>query len=185
MIESRVSIKYATALFRTAKRTGQVETISADLLQLCDLLRKNSLLKGFLESPQVLEKDKEKLIGSALGPLISEALLSFLTLVVSKHRIQYLLSMAGEFRRLVQEDQGIVEARLITARSTDSILVDQIRQELEKSTGKRVQIKHQMDPHLIGGAVVILGDKIIDRSIRYQLSQLKEQMSALKVHQSA
>jgi F-type H+-transporting ATPase subunit delta len=133
----------------------------------------------------VLEKDKRKLIRSAFGPMISEALFSFLTLVVSKHRIQYLLSMADEFQKLVQEDQGIVEARLITARSTDGILVDQIRQELEKSTGKRVQIEHQMDPHLIGGAVVILGDKIIDRSIRHQLSQLREQMSALKVLQSA
>jgi len=103
-------------------------------------------------------------------------------LVVSKHRIQYLLSMAEEFQRLVKEDQGIVEARLITARSADQALVDQIRQELEENTGKKVEIKLEVDPSLIGGIVVILGDKIIDRSIRYQLSQLKEQMSALKVH---
>ena len=182
MIESRVAIKYATALFRTAKKTNQVEMISHDLEVLSNLLRKNLLLKNFLESPQVLEKDKKELLSSTFKPQISEALFSFLLLVVSKHRIGYLLSMAEEFQRLVKEDQGIVEARLITARSADQTLVDQIRQELEKSTGKKVEIKLEIDTYLIGGIVVILSDKIIDRSIRYQLGQLKEQMSALKVH---
>jgi F-type H+-transporting ATPase subunit delta len=181
MIESKVAIKYATALFRTAKRTNQVENISRDLEALSDLLRKNQLLKIFLESPQVLEKDKKELLNSTFKPQVSEALFSFLMLVVSKHRIQYLLSMADEFQQLVKEDQGIVEARLITARSADQTLVDQIRQELEKSSGKKVEIRLEIDPPLIGGIVVILGDKIIDRSIRYQLGQLKGQMYTLKV----
>jgi len=92
------------------------------------------------------------------------------------------VSMAGEFQRLVKEDQGIVEARLITARSLDQALASQIREELEKNTGKKVEMKLEVDPSLIGGIVVILGDKIIDRSIRHQLSQLKDQMSALKVY---
>lgn len=182
MIESKLAIKYATALFRTAKRTNQVEMISHDLEVLSDLLRENTLLKNFLESPQVLERDKKELLSSAFKSLISEALFSFLMLVVSKHRIQYLLFMAEELQRLVKEDQGIVEASLITARSVDQALVDQIRQELEKSTGKRVEMKLEIDPSLIGGIVVILGDKIIDRSIRYQLDQLKEQMLAMRVH---
>jgi len=182
MIESKVAIKYATALFRTAKGTNQVESIFHNLNALSNLLRENALLKDFLESPLVLEKDKKELLRSTFKPLISEALFSFLMLVVSKHRIQYLLPMVEEFQRLVKEDQGIVEARLITARSADQTLVDQIRHELEKNTGKMVEIKLEVDPFVIGGIVVILGDKIIDRSIRYQLSQLKEQMSALKVY---
>jgi len=182
MIESKVAIKYATALFRTAKRTNQVENISHDLEALSDLLKDNPLLKNFLESAQVLEKDKKELLNSTFKPQVSEALFSFLMLVVSKHRIQYLLSMVEEFQQLLKEDQGIVEARLITARSVDQVLVDQIRQELEENTGKKVEMKLEIDSSIIGGIVVILGDKIIDRSIRYQLGQLKEQMSALKVH---
>jgi len=182
MIESKVATKYATALFGTAKRTDQVESISHDLEAISNLLRKNALLKNFLESPQVLERDKKELISSTFKPLISEALFSFLMLVVSKHRIQYLLSMDEEFQQLVKEDKGIVEARLITARSADQSLVDQIRQELEESTGKKVEIKLELDPYLLGGIVIILGDKIIDRSIRYQLGQLREQISALRVY---
>jgi F-type H+-transporting ATPase subunit delta len=86
---------------------------------------------------------------------------------------------------LVKEDQGIIEARLITARETDQKLLEQIRQELEKTTGKKVEMKKEIDPRLIGGMVIIVGDRVIDRSVRCQLNLLKDQMSALKVHESA
>ena len=182
MIESRVAIKYATALFRTAKKINQVESISSDLELISDLVGKNPLLKNFLESPQILEKEKKGLFSTTFKDRISEALFSFLMLVVSKHRIQYLLPMAKEFNRVAKEDQGIVQARLITARVVDEKLVEQIKQELEKETKKKVEMKLETDPSLIGGIVIILGDRIIDRSIRHQLNQLKEQMSALRVY---
>jgi F-type H+-transporting ATPase subunit delta len=182
MIESRVAIKYATALFRTAKSASEVESISRDLLVISDLLKKNPRLKQLLESPRVLEKDKKQLLDATFAPHISEALLSFLQLVINKHRIEYLMAMAEDFQKLVKENQGIVEAQLVTARSLDRSLADQIREQIEKGTGKRVEMKTKIDPHLVGGAIIILGDKIIDRSIRHQLNQLKEQMSALKVY---
>jgi len=182
MIESRVAIKYATALFRTSKRTGQTESISRDLTTLSELWSTNKLLKSFVESPQIEEKDKKELFTSTFRPLISEALFSFLMLVLGKHRIQYLESMTNEFQRLVKEDQGIVEARLITARSLDRALAEELREELEKATGKKVEMKLELDSILIGGIVIVLGDKIIDRSIRYQLGRLKDQMLALRVH---
>ncbi len=184
MIESRVAIKYATALFRAAKRTDEVQSISDDLKTLSDLLRKSPRLKSFLESPQVLEKDKTDLLASGFKSSISGTLFSFLLLVMEKHRIQHLLLMAEEFEQLVKRDQGILEAQLITARELDETLQNQIRQELERSTGKKVEIVTRVEPRLIGGVVVKLGDKVIDRSIRHQLNQLKEQMSALKVHES-
>jgi len=181
MIESRVAIKYATALFRTAKRINQVESISSDLELISDLVGKNPLLKIFLESPQILEKEKTGLFSTTFKDRISEALLSFLVLVVSKHRIPYLLPMTEEFIRLVKGDQGIVQARLITARVIDQTLVEQIKFELEKNTEKKVEMEIETDPNLIGGIVIIVGDRIVDRSIRHQLSQLKEQMSTLRV----
>ena len=182
MIESRVAIKYATALFRTSKRTGQTESISRDLTTLSELWSTDKLLRSFVESPQVEDKDKRELLTSTFKPLISEALFSFLMLVLNKHRIQYLELITKEFQRLVKEDQGIVEARLVTARALDRKLAERLREELEKSTGKKVETRLELDPSLIGGIVILLGDKVIDRSIRYQLGRLKDQMYALRVH---
>lgn len=183
MIESRLAVKYATALFRSARRAGEVQAISDDLKAFSHLLRTSPKLKSFLESPQVLDKDKKGLVVSGFKPSISEVLFSFLLLVIEKHRIGYILSMADEFDRLVKEDQGILEARLIAARALNKTLLSQFRQELEASTGKRVEIETRVEPRLIGGIVVMVGDKVIDRSIRHQLDQLKEKMSALKVYE--
>jgi F-type H+-transporting ATPase subunit delta len=185
MIGSRVAAKYAVAMFRAAQHAGELERISDDLKAVSDLLKKDPRLKDFLESPQVSEKEKKDLLALSLKPSISPALFSFLVLVLEKHRIHYLQSMAEEFERLFKENQGIVDARLITARELDRTLRDRIREELEKHTGKRIQVHTHVEPGLIGGAVVMVGDKVIDRSVRHQLDRLREQMSALKVHESA
>ena len=182
MIESRVAGKYAHALFSAAKRKNQSDTISADLGTISRLLTEFPHLKTLLESPQILEKEKRELIFNTFRDRISEVLLSFLLLVLSKHRIAYLLPMADEFGRLVKEDQGIVTARLITARQLESALMKDIVNELENTTRKKIEINTEIDPNLIGGIVIVLGDRIIDRSIRHQLNQLKEQMSALRVY---
>ena len=182
MIESRVAGKYAHALFSAAKRINQLDPISADLGTISRLLTEFPHLKILLESPQILEKEKRDLISNTFRGRISEVLFSFLLLVLSKHRIAYLLPMADEFGRLVKEDKGIVTARLITARQLEPSLMEDIVHELEKTTGKKIEIKTDINSNLIGGIVIILGDRIIDRSIRYQLNQLKEQMSALRVY---
>jgi F-type H+-transporting ATPase subunit delta len=184
MIGSRVAAKYAVALFRAARHAGELERISNDLMTVSGLLRKDPRLKDFLESPQVSEKEKKNLLSLSLKPSVSPALFSFLVLILEKHRIHYLESMAEEFEKLFKENQGILDARLITARELDQTLHYQIRQELEKHTGKRIQVHTQVEPALIGGAVVMVGDKVIDRSVRHQLNQLRDQMLALKVHES-
>ncbi len=182
MIESQVARRYAAALFRTAKRTDQVERILDDLKAIADLLRKDPSLKNFLEAPQILDQYKRELITSAFKDLISEALFSFLVVVLDKHRTEYLQAMAKEYERLVKEDQGILQARVTTTRALDPLFRDRLRDELEKTTGKKIEMLLRIDPKIIGGIIVILGNKIIDRSIRHQLNELKEEMLTLAVH---
>ncbi len=182
MIESQVARRYATALFRTAKRTDQVDTILNDLKAIGGLLTKDPNLKNFLEAPQILDQYKRELITTAFKHLVSEALFSFLVLVLDKHRIEYLLAIMKEYERLVKEDQGILQARVITARALDPVFRNRLKDELEKETGKGIEMILKVDSRIIGGIIVILGNKIIDRSIRHQLDELKEEMLALTVH---
>ena len=182
MIESQVARRYATALFRTAKRVDQVDRILDDLKAIADLLRGDPNLKNFLEAPQILDQYKRELITTAFKDLISEALFSFLILVLDKHRIEYLLAMAKDYERLVKEDQGILQARVITTRALDPVSRDRLKEELERTTAKKIEMLLKIDPQIIGGIIVILGNKIIDKSIRHQLDELKEEMLALRVH---
>jgi len=182
MIESQVARRYATALFGTAKRIDQTDRILDDLKAIADLLRKDPNLKNFLEAPQILEEYKRELITTAFKHLISEALFSFLVLVLDKHRIEYLLAMAKDYERLVKEDQGILQARVITTRALDPVFRNRLKEELERTTAKKIEMLLKIDPQIIGGIIVILGNKIIDRSIKHQLDELKEEMLALRVH---
>ena len=182
MIESQVARRYATALFRTAKRIDQTDRILDDLKAIADLLRKDPNLKNFLEAPQILDQYKRELFTTAFKDIISEALFSFLVVVLNKHRIEYLLAMAKDYERLVKEDQGILQARVTTTRALDPVFKNRLKEELEKTTGKRIEMILKIDPQIIGGIIVILGNKIIDRSIRHQLDELKEEMLALRVH---
>jgi len=182
MIESQVARRYATALFRTAKKVDQVNRILEDTKAIADLLRKDPNLKKFLEAPQILDQYKKELFTSAFEHLISEALFSFLILALEKHRIEYFLAMAEEYERLVKEDQGILQAHVITARALDRAFASRLKEELEKNTGKRIEMILVVEPEIIGGIIVILENKIIDKSIRHQLDELKEEMLALRVH---
>lgn len=182
MIEFQVARRYATSLFRTAKRMDQVDRILVELKAIADLLRKDPNLKNFLEAPQILDQHKEEVLTTAFKNSVSEALFSFLLLVLEKHRIEYLLAMAEEYERLVKEDQGILPTCFITARPLDPAFADRLKEEFEKNTGKRIEMISKIDPEIIGGIIVILGNKIIDKSIRHQLDELKEEMLALKVH---
>ena len=182
MIESQVARRYATALFRTAKRIDQTDRILDDLKAIADLLRKDPNLKNFLEAPQILDQYKRELVTTAFKHLVSEALFSFLVLVLDKHRIEYLLAMAKDYERLVKEDQGILQARVTTTRALDPVSRDRLKEELERTTAKKIEMFLKIDPQIIGGIIVILGNKIIDRSIRHQLDELKEEMLALTVH---
>jgi F-type H+-transporting ATPase subunit delta len=182
MIESQVARRYATALFKTAKRIKQTDTILDDLKAIADLLRKDPSWKKFLEAPQILDQYKRELFTTAFKNLVSEALFSFLILVLQKHRIKYLLEMAEEYERLVKEDQGILQTHVITARALDPVLNHRLKEELEKNTGKRIEMISKIDPEIIGGIVVVLGNKIIDKSIRHQLDELKEGMLVLRVN---
>jgi F-type H+-transporting ATPase subunit delta len=182
MIEFQVARRYATSLFRTAKRIDGVEGILDDLKAIADLLKKDPSLKKFLEAPQILDQYKKELLTTAFKHLVSEALFSFLILVLEKHRIEYLLAMAEAYERLVKEDQGILQTCVITARPLDPTFANRLKEELEKNTGKRIEMISKINPEIIGGIIVILGNKIIDKSIRHQLDELKEGMLALKVH---
>lgn len=182
MIESQVARRYATSLFRTAKRIDQVDRVLEDLKAIAGLLRKDPNLKNFLEAPQILDQYKKELLTNAFKNSISEALFSFLLLVLEKHRIEYLLAMAEEYERLVKEDQGILPTCVITARLLDPAFADRLKKELEKNTGKIIEMILRIEPWIIGGIIVILGNKIIDKSIRHQLDELKEEMLALRVN---
>jgi len=182
MRETRVARRYALALFKTAQDGGNLEIVATDLHQISSFSNKDKQFLNYLKAPQVPTEQKIKLLRDLFTTRLSPRLLLFLELLLEKHRTELLPEIADEFEKLMEDHQGLIKARVITATHLDSDVKEQLIAKLEKTTGKKIEIKHKIDKSIIGGIIVYLHNKVIDRSIRQQLQVLKNNLLKVKVH---
>ena len=183
MIDQIASQRYALALFHAAESAGEglTEQIQKELSFISDLWDKNAELRAFLEAPQISGEEKDKLLQTTFKGKISELLLQFLLFLLSKGRLENILGINNQYDELLKEKEGLVDARVITASSLDERSSASLKEKMEKNTGKKVNLIFKLDPDIIGGIKVIVGNQIIDHSIRTELDKLRENLLSIKV----
>lgn len=182
MIRDRgVAHRYTGALFGAAVKNGQERAVLADLQSLEDLHLRDASWQRFLEAPDVPAEQKVALIRSLLQGKVEELVVRFLLLMLQKKRIQHLPLVFEPYRLLVEEHLGVVRARVETAIPLPRELADALRERLERLTGKKIVLEPRVEPAIIGGIIVSLAGKIIDASLRHQLSLLREQLKSAAV----
>ena len=185
MIRDRaVAHRYSAALFGAAVKLGCEDAILADLQSLEDLARHDRSFQRFLETPDVPAERKVEAIGRLLQGRVDDLLIRFLLLMLKKGRLPHLPLVLPQYRQLLEDHRGLVRARVVTAVPLAADLAEQLRARLEKLNGRPTTCELQVDPMIIGGVIVMLGGKIIDASIRYQLSLLREQLRGARVQGS-
>lgn len=182
MIETHVASRYARALFSVARSRGTVDIIASELFQLKSFSDKDRRLVAFLEAPQVLTEHKTAMVRTLFTTRLSPALLSFILLLIEKGRINLLNEIARGYEKLLEEHKGIIRARVTTAVDVDKDFKSSLVEKLKNITGKDVDLIHRIDKSIIGGIIVQLNYKVIDHSIRHQLSSLRHDLMRLKVY---
>jgi F-type H+-transporting ATPase subunit delta len=182
MIETHVASRYARALFNVALSRGTVDIIGSELFQLKSFSDKDRRLVSFLEAPQVLTEHKTAMVRTLFTTRLSPALLSFILLLIEKGRVNLLDEIARDYEKLLEEHKGIIRARVTTAVDVDKDYKARLAEKLKTITGKEVDLIHRIDKSIIGGIIVQLNYKVIDHSVRNQLSSLKHDLMRLKVH---
>ena len=182
MILSGVAKRYAVALFNAAVKQDVAEQVNEDMTSFVALLRENKGLVGFLKSPEILTEAKKQLVVEVFGDRTAGLFVKFILLLIEKKRLIHILSIADAYEQLYEQLQGIVEAKLITAVPLESDLEQQTVERLEKATNKTIRVSKTVDPDIIGGMIVIVGDNIIDGSIRHKLEQMRRSLGEVKVH---
>jgi F-type H+-transporting ATPase subunit delta len=181
MLAQQVAVKYSTALFNIVREKKLVDRAYEQFEQLDAVISADRTLLQFLLAPHILEDKKVALVKDVFGTRLEPLFLEFLLVLIDKHRIGFLHEIVREFRTLVEEARGIIKAAVTTAHP----LVDEERtrltERLEKKTGKTIELVEKIEPSILGGMIVILKDQIIDGSVRYKLSILKEELMKLKV----
>ena len=184
MTDVRVAHRYAKALLASARERGVMNEVERDLVDLREVWERNPGLARFLENPEVGLEEKRQFLNRVFPPPLLALVRRFVDFLLEKKRIESFVEVVSEFSRLVEEERGRLEAQV----STRVPLTDEQRvrlaQSLSRLVGKDVRLAENIDPGVIGGLRVSMQDRVVDRTIRFQLVQLRESLLAARLLES-
>lgn len=181
MLTTTISHRYARAIFGAALEENKLPRVAADMEGLAALIQADPSFLHFLVTPEVLTDGKQEFIRTIFGARLDPMTTNFLILLVDKGRIVHLAEICEDMRRLFEDHQGVLRAEVFSAVALDAQQEARLKKELDRLTGKNVQLKKRLDPSVLGGVVVHLGSKIIDRSLRRGLRELGDRLRHVEV----
>jgi F-type H+-transporting ATPase subunit delta len=173
------SLQYASALADIAVAQGAAKQVKQQLADFSAAYQESGELRTFLASPAVDRAAKHGVIEKLLARINgSKIVRNFLFVVIDHSRAHNLPEIISTFHEVVRQREGIAEAEVSSAVELNATQKAQFAFALEKLTGKRVEPKYSLDPKLLGGAVVRIGDTIYDGSLRNRLNEMRSRLTA-------
>ena len=173
------SLRYANALADIALQQGAAAPVTQQLGDFAAAYATSPELRNFLASPAVSNAQKRGVVDKVAARLgASKIVRNFLFVVIDHRRTRSLPEMFQAFQDVVRERQGIAEAEIASPAVLSDDQKKHITKSLEKLTGKKVEAKFALDPQLLGGVVVRVGDTIYDGSLHSRLNDLRARLAA-------
>jgi F-type H+-transporting ATPase subunit delta len=173
-----VARRYALALYEEARARSVADAVDADVRALGESLGQSRELKSALTSPVISRTRKEAIVRRLFAGRVHELVTNFLLLLIRKEREELAPAVVAAYNALVDEREGVVEARVRSARPLGVEQAETLRRRLESSTGRAIRLVLEVDPALLGGLVVRVGDTVRDASLRHQLDLLHDQFES-------
>jgi F-type H+-transporting ATPase subunit delta len=167
---------YGKSLFEVAKEQDKLDLIREQLGQFADALQDNRDLAVFFFSPYFSTPEKK----DGLGKLLDGAdptLINFLELLIDKHRMPVIFRIRRHFDQLWEEENKVLPVQISTATELDDAIVKQIGDRIAKDTGQKIELTSNVDPDILGGIVLRVGNSILDASIRNRLDNLRKHVA--------
>jgi len=181
MLNKSVARRYAEALFAIAQDTNRVDELQNELELVVQTINSYEDLKAYMLHPLVPPKDKKDVLARIFGDKISEVVKHFLFLVSDKRREAYLEAILEEYKDLANEFKNVLFAEVVSAKELSESDIAMLKERLASVTGKNIDCNVAVDPSLIGGIKVRVGDRIIDASIKKKLELMKDNLKKAKI----
>jgi F-type H+-transporting ATPase subunit delta len=175
-----VARNYAEALLNLARKAEDPAGWGGMLRQVSNAMTTDTTLMRFLDSPRIGNADKSAVLTKALGDRVPRLFLRFLQQLVKNRRLMLIPTIADEYDTLHDAAEGIVHARVTVARVAGEEETKMIGERLSKVVGKTVVPHLQIDPTILGGVVVRIGDTVMDGSLRRKLALLRRRMGTVR-----
>jgi len=176
LLASPVARVYAEALFGIAQDAGTVDEIGGELRSFVELVRADPDIERFLWTPVIEPAVKVEHLRRAMNGRASDVTVDFLCLLVEKRRTGALESIADAYRALADEHAGRARVSVVSATPLSEGVRREITEALRSQLGKQVVIDEEVEPAILGGAVVAIGDRVYDGSIRNRITAFRRQI---------
>jgi F-type H+-transporting ATPase subunit delta len=167
---------YARALFEAAKDDGVLDRAHDELGEFADALDEDRNLQVFLFSPYFSSEEKKDGIRRIVSDA-DERVLNFLELLAERHRMPALFRIRRIFEGLWAEENKLLPVVVTSATELDAGLVEDIGKRIEEQTGRRVELSSNVNPDVLGGLMVRVGNMVLDATVRNRLEQLRKQVA--------
>jgi F-type H+-transporting ATPase subunit delta len=167
---------YARALFEVAKEKDVLDRVHDELGEFADALSENRQLQVFLFSPY-FSSDEKKQGMKRIVTDADERLVNFLQLLAERHRMPALFRIRRNFDAMWADENKLLPVIVTSAVDLDESLVQDIGKSIEDQTGRRVELSSKVDPDVLGGLQVRVGNMVLDATVRNRLEQLRKQVA--------
>jgi F-type H+-transporting ATPase subunit delta len=168
---------YAAAVFRLAKEKNALSRWS-DMLSFLAALARDPQVQTLIDDPKLAAADLERLFLDFGANKLDEQAVNLVKVLVEYGRLAILPEISAAFEQLKTDDEGTLEAEITAAAQPSDVQVNTVVQQLQIRFGKKINARVQLDPALIGGLKIVIGDTVIDASVRGQLQELAYSLKA-------
>jgi F-type H+-transporting ATPase subunit delta len=171
-----IAVVYARSLFEVAKDQDKLDLVREQLGMFADALSESRELQVFLFSPYFSTAEKE----DGLDRAVSDAdpvVRNFLRLLIEKHRTPVLFRIRENYDRLWEDENKLLPVEITSAVELDESIAKQLGDRISEQTGRKVELSSRVEPDILGGIVVQVGNAVLDASVRNRLEQLRRQVA--------
>lgn len=181
MLNKSVARRYAEAFFDIARENNKIDEFQVELEKVVQAINEVDNLKDYMAHLLIPAAAKKDIIRQLFADQLSPVTLNFIMMIVDKKRESYIEVIVEEYKDMADESRNIAKVDLIAAKEVPDEDVKFLAEKLSASTGKTVQLKLKVDPALLGGVKLRMGDQIIDGTVAKKLEMLKEQLLQAKI----
>ncbi len=167
---------YARSLFEVAKEHDVLDEVHDQLVEFADVLDENRELQVFFFSPYFSSEEKKDGIAKVVEDA-DERFVRFLELLAERHRMPAMFRIRREFDALYAEERKLLPVTITSAVELDQSTVKRIGDEIQDRTGRRIELTTSVDPDVIGGLAMQVGNLIMDATIRARLERLRKEVA--------
>ena len=167
---------YARSLFQVAREQNVLDDIHDQLGIWSDTLSENRDLQVFFFSPRFTSNEKKDAIRKIIDGG-DERFVNFLELLAERHRLPVSFRIRRAFDDMWREENKLLSVQVTSAVDLDEALVKSIGERIEERTGRRIELTSKVDPDIIGGLILQVGNRILDASVHGRLERLRRQIT--------